>query len=273
MSVRILIGDCRDKLREMPDASLNCCVTSPPFWRQRDYEVDGQLGVEREPSGFAAELVGIMREVRRVLRPDGSLWLELGDTYAAGGNGGGGSRSLKRRKLESLQRRTGWRSPPPGYKHRDLSLVPFLVADGLRGDGWYLRKTIIWDKGTATEPPRLDRPSVSHSYLFLLTPAGPSRVRNPGEPWFTSSVWSVAPGSDPIHPAPMAREIVRRCIVSATAPGDVVLDPFGGAGTTGLVADRMQRDAILIELNPEYAELARRRIEGDSSLFAQVEAA
>jgi DNA modification methylase len=273
MSVRLLIGDCRERLRELDASSVEACVSSPPFWRQRDYEHEAQIGAERAPAAFAAELVAAMREVRRVLVPDGSLWLELGDTYAAGGNGGGGSRSAKRRKLESLQTRTGWRSPPAGYKVRDLSLAPFLVADGLRADGWFLRKTIIWDKGTATEPPRLDRPSVSHSYLFLLTPSGPSRVRNPGEPWFASSVWSVAPGSDPIHPAPMARELARRCIVSATRPGETVLDPFGGAGTTGLVADRLQRNAVLIELNPAYAEIAQRRLNGDAGMFADIQAA
>jgi site-specific DNA-methyltransferase (cytosine-N4-specific) len=273
LSVRLLIGDCRDRLRELEAGSVHACVTSPPFWRQRDYDHAGQLGIEREPSQFAAELVDIFREVRRVLVPDGSLWLELGDTYAAGGNGGGGSRAKKRRKLVSLQARTGWRAPPPGYKARDLSLTPFLVADGLRADGWYLRKTIIWDKGTATEPPRLDRPSVSHSYLFLLAPAGPSRVRNPGEDWFTSSVWTVRPNGLRDHPAPMEPELARRCIVSATSAGETVLDPFGGAGTTGVVADRLQRNAVLIELNPAYAAIARRRLEGDAGMFAAVEAA
>lgn len=266
MTVSILVGDCRDRLRELPAASFETCVTSPPFWRQRDYGMAAQIGVEREPSTFAAAMVDVFREIRRVLTPDGSLWIELGDTYAAGGNGGGGSRSQKRKKLESLQKRTGWRSAPPGYKERDLSLSPFLVADALRADGWYLRQVIIWDKRTATEPPRLDRPSVAHSYVFLLSPNGPSRVRDPGEDWFCSTVWSCSPSSLPDHPAPMSAEVVRRCIVSGTAAGERVLDPFGGAGTTGLVADQLGRDATLIELNPDYAEMARRRI----GLFANV---
>jgi DNA modification methylase len=214
-----------------------------------------------------------MREVRRTLAQDGSLWIELGDTYAAGGNGGGGSRAAKRHKLTSLQQRTGWRSPPKGYKVRDLSLTPFQVADRLRADGWYLRKTIIWDKGTATEPPRQDRPSVSHSYIFLLTPNGPSRVRNPGEDWFSSSVWRVSPSGATEHPAPMTPEIARRCIVCSSSEGDTILDPFGGAGTTGLVADRLGRSAVLIELNPEYAEIARRRISDEQGMFANVSVA
>lgn len=270
MTVSILIGDVRDRLREMPAASVDCVVTSPPFWRQRDYEAEGQLGTEHCPSDFADALVEAFREVRRVLKRDGSLWIELGDTYAAGGNGGGGSRAAKRGKLTSLQQRTGWRSPPAGYKVRDLSLSPFLVADRLRADGWYLRKTIIWNKGTATEPPRKDRPSVSHSYVFLLTPAGPSRVRNPGEPWFYSSVWTVSPAGATSHPAPMTPEIVRRCLACATAPGDHVLDPFGGGGTTALVADQMGRDCTLIELNPGYAHDSRVRLDADQGMFANV---
>jgi site-specific DNA-methyltransferase (cytosine-N4-specific) len=273
MAVRLLVGDCRERLRELEAGSVHTCVSSPPFWRQRDYEAEGQLGIEPSPSEFGAEVVEVAREIRRVLVPDGSMWLELGDTYAAGGNGGGGSRAAKRRKLTSLQQRTGWRSPPPGYKVRDLSLTPFVVADMLRADGWYLRKAIIWDKGTATEPPRLDRPSVSHSYVFLLTPNGRSRVRNPGEAWFASSVWSVTPAIDREHPAPMPPELARRCIVSATQPGEVVLDPFGGGGTTGLVADRLQRNAVLIELNPEYAEIARKRLQSDAGMFSDLEAA
>lgn len=275
MSTRILIGDCRQKLRELPSAGVDAIVSSPPFWRQRDYEIEGQLGLECTPQAFAARIVEIMEEARRVLASDGSVWLEVGDTYAAGGNGGGGSRAAKRRKLRSLQERTGWRAPPPGYKEKDLSLSPFLVADKLRANGWYLRKVIIWDKGTATEPPRLDRPSVSHSYIFLLTPNEQSRVRNPGEEWFASSVWHVSPsghaGND--HPAPMAAEIARRCIVSSSKPGDVILDPFFGSGTTGLVADRLQRDCIGIELNPAYAAAAQRRIASEAGMFGEVMAA
>lgn len=275
MSVRILTGDCRELLATLPDASAQAVITSPPFWKQRDYDAEGQVGVELSPREYADELVAIMHEARRVLCPDGSLWLELGDTYAAGGNGGGGSRAVKRRKLRSIQERKSWRKPPLGYKEKDLSLTPFLVADGLRAGGWYLRKTIIWNKGTATEPPRLDRPSVSHSYIFLLTPRADSRVRNPGEPWFHSSVWNVAPAGNlgNEHPAPMAAEIARRCIVASTKPGDVVIDPFFGSGTTGLAAQRTGRNCIGIELNPAYVQIARKRLSDDAGLFAQIEAA
>ncbi len=146
-----------------------------------------------------------------------------------------------------------------------------MVADALRADGWYLRATIIWDKQTATEPPRLDRPQTAHEYLFLLAKSEQYRVRDPGEPWFRSTVWTVRPQPTYTgHPAVMPSELVRRCIVCSSAEGDTILDPFGGAGTTGLVADRHGRSAILIELNPEYALMAERRIKGDSPLFAEV---
>ncbi len=261
MTVRILVGDARQKLKDLADESAQACVTSPPFWRQRDYEADGQLGIERDPREYAERLVDIMREVRRVLVPSGVAFLELGDTYAAGGNGGGGSRAKKRRKLTSLQQRTGWRSPPSGYKNRDLSLSPFMVADMLRADGWVLRQTIIWNKGTATEPPRLERPSVSHSYVFLLAKGQRSDVRDPGEDWWHSSVWTIPPSrAKDGHPAPMAEELARRCILCATQPGDVVIDPFLGSGTTAVVAGRLNRDCVGIELNSIFATSAGRRI-------------
>jgi site-specific DNA-methyltransferase (adenine-specific) len=144
----------------------------------------------------------------------------------------------------------------------------------MRADGWYLRKTIIWDKGTATEPPRLERPSVSHSYVFLLAKSERAHTRDPGEGWWQRSVWTIPPGYHGTdHPAPMAVELARRCILAGCPTGGTVLDPFGGAGTTALVADRHGRNAILIELNPEYAAMAERRIRGDAGLFAEVEAA
>lgn len=269
----LYLGDVRERLSDIETASVKSIITSPPFWRQRDYECAGQIGIERTPSEFADELVAILRDARRLLTRDGSLWIEIGDTYAAGGNGGGGSRATKRRKLVSLQQRTGWRKPPPGYKEKDLSLTPFVLADRLRQDGWYLRKTIIWNKGTATEPPRIDRPSVSHSYIFLLTKARHSQVRNPGEAWFASSVWSVAPAvgkASGDHPAAMTPEIARRCIVSGTREGDTVLDPFLGSGTTAAVALIERRRAIGIELNRAYFDTAHKRIaeaQRQASLF------
>jgi site-specific DNA-methyltransferase (cytosine-N4-specific) len=273
MAVSIMQGDCRDVLRTLPAESVHCVVTSPPYFRQRDYLVDGQIGQEAAPSEFAEALAEVFTEVHRVLRNDGVAWLNLGDTYAAGGNGGGGSLVASRRQWSGADGRKGWRRQPAGFKQKDITLAPFVVADLLRADGWYLRGTVIWDKMVATEPPRIDRPSTAHEYLFLLSKREQYRVRDPGEPWFLSTVWSVRPSGQQIdHPAAMAPEIARRCIVSSSSPGDTILDPFGGAGTTGLVADRLQRNAVLIELNPTYIDIARRRIVGDAPLFAEVAA-
>lgn len=272
MSVQILTGDCRSLLAAMPDQSVHCCVTSPPYFRQRDYGVDGQIGQEETPADLADALAEVAAEIRRVLKPDGVFWLNIGDTYAAGGNGGGGSLVAKRRQWTGAHERKGWRRQPPGFKEKDITLTPFVVADTLRADGWYLRATIIWDKQVATEPPRLDRPSTAHEYLFLLSKSEQYAVRDPGEGWFRSTVWTIRPQPTYTgHPAVMPDELARRCIVCSTSAGDVVIDPFGGAGTTGLVADRLGRNAILMELNPEYAAMARRRIDGDAGMFAAVQ--
>lgn len=273
MTVRIFVGDAREKLAELPDESAHCVVTSVPYWRQRDYGVAGQIGLEQTPAEYVGALVGVFQEVRRVLRRDGTVWLNVGEKWAAGGNGGGGSCMAKRRDIAWAHARLarGWRSPPPGYKHKDLVGAPFAVAFGLRGDGWWLRQTVIWDKMVAPEPPRADRPSTSHEYLFQLGRVSDPATFDPGEPWFKTSVWSVRPqprAED--HPAMMPAELVRRCIACSSKEGDVILDPFGGAGTTGLVADRLGRDAVLIELNPTYAEMARNRIQNDAGMFADV---
>ncbi len=251
----------------MPDESVQCCVTSPPYWRQRNYGGGEQeIGREETPAAFAEKLVIVARELRRILVGDGSLWLNLGDKYAAGGNGGGGiASSRKAWRGKTLEK--GWRSAPPGYKPKDLTLSPFLVADALRADGWYLRQTIIWDKIVAPEPPRQDRPSSGHEYIFLLTPNAKSRVRDPGEGWWHKSVWAIRQSSDASHVAPMPTELARRCILAGTDEGDTVLDPFAGSGTTCIVAARAGRSSIGFELNPETAALARNRVHDDAPLL------
>lgn len=271
MSIRIITGDAVDALSKMPDESVQCCVTSPPYFRQRDYGMPGQIGQEATPADLADALSEVFAEVRRILDPLGCLWLQIGDAYAAGGNGGGGSLVAKRRQWTGAHERKGWRRQSPCFKEKDITLTPFVVADTLRADGWYLRSTIIWSKETATEPPRLDRPSTAHEYLFLLTKGKLSRVRDPGEPWFMSTVWTIRPQPTHTgHPAVMPAELARRCIISSSRPDDIVLDPFGGAGTTGLVADRLRRNAILIELNPAFVDLARARIAADAGMFGSI---
>jgi len=153
--------------------------------------------------------------------------------------------------------------PPAGYKQKDLTLVAFQVASALRAAGWYLRATVIWDKKRATEPKRLDRPSVGHEYLYLLSPSEHYAARDPGESWWGHSVWSVSPHNSVDHPATMPEELARRCIVASTRPGDVVLDPFNGSGTTGRVALRLGRSYVGTDISREYlAEQAVRRLDG-----------
>lgn len=269
--IKILQGECSKLLTDIPEESIHCCVTSPPYWAKRDYGCRNQIGMEPTPEEYLERLVAVFDEVRRVLLPDGVCWINIGDSYASGGNGGGGSLSRSRKSYRAMAGRKGWRKEPPGYKDRDLTMVSAMLAILLRDAGWFLRQSIVWRRPNANEPVRRDRPSTSHEYLFLLSKSKRSRARDPGEKWWQSSVWDIAPSSGiDGHGAPMPDELARRCIVASTGVGDTVLDPFGGAGTTGLVADRLGRDAVLIELNPEYCEMARHRIVDDAPLFAEV---
>lgn len=268
MTVRILPGDCRDVLGTLDADSIACAVTSPPYWGGlRDYGIAGQIGLERDPAQYVAELVAVFQAVRLAMKPDGCLWVNVGDVYAASGKGGGGNQG-DRHAWATVKERKGFRMPPEGYKMKDLTLVAFQLGDALRRAGWYLRSTIIWRKPAAVEPMRLDRPAVSHEYLFLLTKAEHCAVRNPGEPWWGHSVWDIAPENSAEHPAAFPAELARRCIVAGSAEGDTILDPFAGHGTTGFVADRLKRSAIMIELNPAFAAKADIRVRSD--LFAEV---
>lgn len=270
MTVCVLQGDCREMLQSVTDGAVACAVTSPPYWGGlRDYGKPGQIGLERHPSEYVAALVGVFAIVKRLLRPDGSLWINVGDVYAASGKGGGGNQG-DRHAWATVKERKGFRMPPAGYKMKDLTLVAFQLADALRRDGWYLRGTIIWRKPAAVEPMRLDRPAVSHEYIFLLTPGEQCAVRNPGEAWWGHTVWDFPPENDAEHPAAFPPELPRRCIVASTKPGELVLDPFAGHGTTGFVADRLGRNATLVELNESFAAKADTRIRSD--LFAGAQA-
>jgi len=268
--VRILRGDVFAMIATLPDESVHCCVTSPPYWGGlRDYGCHGQIGMERQPDDYCAVLVNVFRDLHRVLRADGTLWLNVGDVYAASGKGGGGNRG-DRAAWATVKERKGFRMPPTGYKMKDLTLVAFQLADALRQDGWYLRSTIIWRKPAAVEPTRIDRPAVSHEYLFLLTRSEVYCASNPGESWWHHTVWDIRAEPETDHPAAMPSELARRAIVAGCPAGGTVLDPFLGSGTTALVADRLQRNAIGIELNPAYADMAEKRIRGDAPMFAEV---
>lgn len=406
MSVRILQGDCLDALRTLPDASVQCCVTSPPYYGLRDYGVAGQIGLEQSPAEYVARMVEVFREVRRVLRDDGTVWLNLGDSYAnyrVGDRGGmpgqtihgGQERSKPARpnkgndgaeigRADGCPRRANRHD---GLKEKDLMMMPARVAIALCDDGWYLRSNIIWAKRNCMPESVHDRPTNAHEHIFLLTKrpsyfydavaieedgeiaagtraAKGSEVRSalkdvngrPPEYYeYTGkrnkrSVWWMATQPFPeAHFATFPPELPEICIKAGTsergccakcgaawvrqtekpvAPIDVftqrgaaddgliasgrarvdgvlmgagqklqewrnanperttgwlpscgcaagepvpctVLDPFAGVFTTALVADRLGRDCIGIELNPEYCAMARRRIEKDAGLFAE----
>jgi DNA modification methylase len=385
VTVSILVGDCRELLKGLPDESVHCVVTSPPYWGLRDYgtakweggdtgcdhrqqlggeggasakqntsagtqtiayrdncgkcgarRIDAQLGLEPTPQAYVENMVAVFREVRRVLRDDGTLWLNLGDSYNSIGHkksgSGYGSTGLAggiAQEHHPLRRE----NTAPGLKHKDLVGIPWRVAFALQADGWYLRQDIIWAKPNPMPESVRDRCTKAHEYLFLLAkseqyfydaeaikepvsdktharrkivPAGWAvgegahtavahqtaknhrKVAEPGSGVKNNSsmdaalavmpdnrnkrsVWTVPSAPFPeAHFATFPPALIEPCILAGSPPRGVVLDPFGGAGTTGLVADRLQRDAIIMELNPEYVKMATARITGDAPLFAEV---
>ena len=328
MTVTILRGDCREVLRTLPDESVHCVVTSPPYFGLRDYGVAGQIGLEPSPDAYVNEMVMVFREVRRALRSDGTLWLNLGDSYSGSGPSRASYQSATTKARESKSRDGAFaisktlsargltyaeKKPIPtaGTKAKDLIGIPWLVAFALRADGWYLRQDIIWSKPNPMPESVTDRCTKAHEYLFLLSKSeryyydsdairedGPTYVRHPGhcsdehpEAYTDSrqtnmstrvietsgrnkrSVWEVTTQPFPeAHFATFPPALIKPCILAGCPEGGAVLDPFGGAGTTGLVADRLKRNAILIELNPEYAAMAERRIKQDAGMFADISA-
>lgn len=313
-------GDALTRLREMPAASVQTVITSPPYFGLRDYSVDGQLGLEATPDAFIAALVEVFREVRRVLRDDGTLWLNMGDSYAGTwGNQGrkaerGTQRPVNGEMLTPVHdgrypsQASGTGTIPKGadYKAKDLLMIPAQLALALRADGWYLRSDIILAKVNPMPESVRDRPTSAHEHMFLLSKRpsyfydadaireeGTGRTtsgilggrldnhQNNGRSAFGTSipwdnpaggrnkrnVWTVAtelfPGA---HFATFGCKWIEPCVLAGSAPGDVVLDPFAGSGTTGVVALRHDRSFIGIELNPEYAEMARGRIRDDAPL-------
>jgi DNA modification methylase len=307
MTVKILVGDCLEMMRGMPDESVHCVVTSPPYWGLRDYGVDGQLGLEPTLGEYIDNMVAVFREVRRVLRKDGTLWLNMGDCYASNWPCSRrsviGAGSLENGKRENRPPRMG-----AGLKDKDLVMMPARVALALQADGWWLRSEIIWAKPNPMPESVTDRPTSAHEKVYLLAKsqryfydadavrepalwagdarAGQGRIayngkrlgeEGAGQEAFVSitenrnlhNVWTIATKPIPdAHFATFPPDLVEPCIKAGCPKDGVVLDPFGGAGTVGLVADRLGRDAILIELNPEYAEMAEHRIKDDAGMFA-----
>lgn len=342
-------GDCLDVLRTLPDESVHCCVTSPPYWGLRDYgtglwkggnpecdhmgephrlkatinkncgtgkdvknatqreffrdmckkcgaiRVDQQIGLEPTPAEYVANLVTVFREVYRVLRSDGTLWLNLGDSYnGSGGVGGNGKQHTNQGSVDRLGNRAGW----PGLKPKDLVGIPWRVAFALQADGWWLRQDIIWHKPNPMPESVRDRCTKAHEYVFLLAKseryyydaeavAEAAEYGHRGSRFDTGktaehgmqrsqqgerddsgtrnrrSVWTVStkPYSG-AHFATMPPDLVEPCILAGCPEGGTILDPFNGAATVGLVALQLQRQYLGIELNPDYCELSVKRIDG-----------
>lgn len=287
--MQIITGDALEALRQLPDCCCSTCVTSPPYYGLRDYGADGQIGQEETPEEYTQRLVEVFREVRRVLSDDGTLWLNIGDSYAT-------------------------KAIAEGIKRKDLIGIPWLLALDLRADGWYLRADIIWHKPNTMPESAKDRPTRAHEYVFLLSkspnyyydaeavketavgygPDNPGRKRGntstfrggnaythnqatnnsanverqshglvPNESGKRNrrSVWTVATRPyKGAHFATFPEELVRPCILAGSRPGDTVLDPFAGSGTSGAVAIQEGRDFIGIEINPEYSKMSEQRI-------------
>ena len=336
MSVRILTGDVRAMLATLPDESVHCVVTSPPYWGLRCYGVDGQIGQEPTLQGHVDVMVEVFQEVRRVLRKDGTVWLNYGDSYTRSQTGNvpqtknplvtypAHCKSGSSDGAVGRGDRPGTRNGVDGLKPKDLCMMPARVALALQADGWWLRSEIIWHKPNPMPESITDRPTSSHEKIYLLARSeryyfDAEAVREPhleislaraqrnrfggkyqgadprehgalksgngygpdGNPDIVCSpggrnirnVWTIATAPFPgAHFATFPPALIEPCIKAGCPEGGTVLDPFGGAGTTGLVADRLKRNAILIELNPEYADMARARIQADGGMFAEVAA-
>ena len=299
----IIQGDALTRLRELPSESVDCCITSPPYYGLRDYGVEGQIGLEESPEAYVSKLVEVFREVRRVLKKEGTLWLNLGDSYA----GSSGCHKGGSEKANSNAGATNsYIMPKPG-KPKDLIGIPWMVAFALRADGWWLRSDIIWANLSMVRPfqsPKpncmpescKDRPTKSHEYIFLLSKSQKYYYDSDSikEPAITTenrsgkgkydgdgsmkaraltgsdpnplgrnkrTVWTVAtkPYSE-AHFATFPPALIEPCIRAGCPEGGICLDPFFGAGTTGLVAKKLGRHYIGIELNPEYIGMAQKRI-------------
>lgn len=263
---RILTGDNRELLPSIPSESIQCCVTSPPYWGLRDYDHPAQIGAEPSPDKYVQNLVEVFREVRRVLRKDGTLWLNVGDGYARnGGTGNCGPNAVVGNTKRLIQKRNCKVPDCWGLKDRDLIGLPWRVAFALQADGWILRSKITWLKKTAMPESVKNRPTNATEEVFLFSKSPTyyydSKAVREGTGANLRNCWILGPDANGNgHPATFPRELARRCILLGSRANDIVLDPFGGSGTTGIVAKQLDRKSILIEINSHYSKICEKRI-------------
>jgi DNA modification methylase len=319
VTARVLVGDVRDRLAGVEPGSVQTCVTSPPYWGLRDYGNDGQIGLEGSPEEFVEALCLVFDEVWRVLADDGTLWLNLGDSYnssSSNQNGTGNTTVTGGRHDRGGERRKGLLTD--SLPAKSLIGIPWRVAFALQARGWFLRSEIIWHKPNPMPESVTDRPTKSHEHIFLLAksakyfydheaikePVAESSLERAKYAFHSDApstknnalgdkqgihvdemgtrfvnpagrnkrdVWTVpTKGYDGAHFAVYPTALIEPCILAGSREGDTVLDPFSGSGTTGVVALRNGRNYLGCELNPEYAELSRKRISDDCGMFGEV---
>jgi site-specific DNA-methyltransferase (adenine-specific)/site-specific DNA-methyltransferase (cytosine-N4-specific) len=264
-----LQGDALGLLRDFSAETFRCCVTSPPYWGLRDYGLPGQIGAERDVAAYIDKLVQVFREVRRVLAADGTLWLNIGDSYTSG------NRTWRDTDKKNPARAMSYRPPTPkGLKPKDLVGVPWRLAFALQTDGWFLRSDIIWYKPNCQPESVKDRPTRAHEYLFLFSKSkdyfydhravrescnGNGSLRN------RRTIWAINTEPFPsAHFAVFPPKLVEPCVLAGSRPGDLVLDPFVGSGTTGEVCLKLGRGFVGFELKKEYVKLACRRLAAEA---------
>lgn len=265
--VEVLCGDVLECLAGVDDSSVQCVVTSPPYYGLRDYGVDGQIGLEQTPEEYVLKLVSVFSEVKRVLRDDGVLWLNIGDSYNNRGavNPSTSKSTLKigcGRKTHNSQPK---KTPVKGLLSKDMLGIPWRVALAMQADGWCLRSDVIWHKTNPMPENVRDRPSRSHEHIFLMTKSSKyfyDMAQSTGKYLRNErTVWEISTGGYPeAHFATFPIELAEKCILLGSSAGDLVLDPFAGSGTTLTVALSLARRAIGIELNPEYIDLINKRV-------------
>ncbi len=260
---RLSVGDAVDVVAAMPSASVDCVVTSPPYWGLRDYRVAGQYGAESTVDDYVSRLIGLFDHLRRVLSRDGTAWLNLGDCF--GGSWGNYVADGSAARTASARAATGYgvhRPPQSARRSKDLVGVPWRVAHSLQQRGWILRNAVVWEKPNARPESVRDRLAQRYELVFLLTQSETYWLSSEGlSADGMTDLWTVAAGrSRTGHPAAGTLEIVRRCVRLGCPRGGVVLDPFCGSGTTGLAALEHGCSFIGIDLDPACRDLAHRRL-------------
>ena len=265
--VQTLTGDNRLLLPQLAAGSVQCCVTSPPYWGLRDYNHAEQIGAEASPEDYVRNLVQVFRQVRRALADDGTLWLNVGDGYARNGGTGRSGPNARVGNTKRLIQRRNCRVPDCwGLKDRDLMGLPWRVAFALQADGWLLRSKITWIKKAPMPESVKNRPSNATEEVFLFSKTAryyyDNRAVREESGANLRNYWLLGPDADGSpHPATFPRELARRCILLGSRPGDLILDPFSGSGTTGVAALELNRRAVLIELVDDYVAQARERLD------------